>query len=76
MDAIKAPSLSNILADIVVLVSTISNIKFGYCNRYANTLVDTITRKANHCNVQTVLFIDNIFPLCCFKKREKKECTS
>lgn len=33
--AIKAPSIiSNIVKDIVALVSTVRNINFVYCNRY------------------------------------------
>lgn len=51
MDAIKASSLIfNIIAE---LASAINNSKSVYCNRYDNTVADTIARKVHHCKIQS-----------------------
>lgn len=55
MGAIKTPSIiTNIVANILALASVVRSIKFVYCNRHANTLVDAIVRKAYPCIAQIV----------------------
>lgn len=44
----------------MILASTILNVKFAYCNRYTNRLVDIVTKRAHHYTSQTVLIISTI----------------
>lgn len=48
MGIIKAPNLiSNMVKDIVMFTSTMGNIKFKNCSRYANNLADMIARRTH-----------------------------
>lgn len=43
--------ICNNIQDIYILASVIPNIKCMYCTRVANTLADSLTRKAHDCNI-------------------------
>lgn len=47
-------------------------IKFLYCNRSVNKLVDRIAKKSQHCNTEKTFSIMNVCFFSCGKERETK----
>lgn len=60
--------ISNLIMDIITSAKAVENIKFVYCNRFANGLVDTIAKKEHFCC--TKRFLKMIF-FVVFKKKKK-----
>lgn len=72
--ATKAPGIIlNIVEDVVMLAATVRDIKFVYCNRYANRLANTITRKTHHYTAQTVFIYQQYCLFVLFLKKRNRE---
>lgn len=75
MNNTKASSqISNVIIDIIILVKTIKNIEFIYCNKSVSRLGDKITKKVYYCTSQIVV-IYNIKHIFYFVWKKKKELT-
>lgn len=71
----KAPSdISNIIADICIIASAVRNIRFMYCNKQANTLANSLAKKAQRYKFKLFsLLIDLVCCLCSKKRTRKKD---